>query len=844
MQSMSFKTAAARSAEQLLTELGSRLTGLTAAERANRLSQNGRNETVSTGNTARAIILRQLRSPFIYLLLAAAFISFLTGDRIEGGMIIMFMAVNTGLGFYQEYRAEQAARLLMKYWQQTVSVLVGGQAARVESRQLVPGDIIQLAAGDKIPADVRFLSAHDLQVDESILTGESIAVTKQATAMSAEPQEYFQATNIGFSGTSLTTGHAEAVVIGTGKNAALGDIVRLATATRSESTFEKEITAFSGVILKLVVVTLAFIFAFNLWLKGIGQIQELLIFAIALTVGIIPEALPIISIIALSRGAAAMAKRHVIVKRLSAINDLGSIDILCTDKTGTITKNIMAVADVNADDREQCLSYALLGAAANGGAASNPFDQALRREFHGTRPAAELIADEPFDPVRRRNSVIVRLTDGSRLLVTRGAPEAIMPLTDSKKDMIEVGRHLERQGLAGNRVLAIAIKRDPATDDVLKEESFGLELVGCVSFHDPLKDDAVAAARKAKQLGVQIKILTGDSKSVAGAIAQQMGLTDDPYAVITGEEFDALDNAAKHTALTTHHVFARLNPAQKFAILGMLQEHNSVGFLGEGFNDAPGLKMANVGLAVQGASDIARESADVILLDKSLLVIFDGIEQGRRVFVNIIKYLKLTLASNFGNFYAIAVVSLFIDFLPMLPVQILLVNLLSDMPMLALAADTVRLEDLKKPKHYSAKDVILTATVLGIVSSIFDFVTFATFRHLEPGNLQTLWFMESVLEELVFLYAARSTVSFFRAARPPFHLIMLSILAAGVAILTPFTRLGAELFRFAPPGLTQTLTVFGIVLVCFITTELVKSWLRKGEARSANHRIKKNNHAV
>lgn len=833
---LKFTDAAALEAEGVARRLNADATsGLSANEVAVRRAAAGWNEIARHKKSARDIFVRQVASPFIYLLMLAAGIALATGERLDAGMIVLFMVINTALGFFQEYRAEKAVDVLMQYWQDTTHALRDGKLALVKARELVPGDVVRLQAGDKIPADVRFLRTDGVTVDESVLTGESVSVAKDAAATQSAPRDYFEATSIGFSGTSLLTGEADAVVIATGKDAALGEIATLTTETKTVSAFEKQIGSFSTFILKLVVVTLAFVFALNLGLKGLGHVEELILFSIALTVGVIPEALPVVSTIAMSRGAQRMAGRKVIVKRLSAIDDLGSIDILCTDKTGTITQNLLHVADVHAADQDECLRLALLGSSFLGEKTKQPnnaFDVAIWRHVGaGVRKAsakAKKLGELPFDPVRRRNSVLIE-EGGARTLVVRGSADEVLPRCNDVPDPVALGTYLASQGLAGNRTIVVAAKRGMAAAAPTEDDERGLTLVGVISFHDPLKRDAAAAVRRAAALGVQIKILTGDSKEVAGAVAHKLHLVDDPLEVMTGATFDALEPHAQVQAVRDYHVFARVNPRQKFAILALLQQKNVVGFLGEGFNDAPGLKMANVGLAVEGASDIAKEAADVILLNRSLTVIFDGIEEGRRTFANTIKYLKVTLAGNFGNFYAVAVASFFIDFLPMQPVQILLLNLLTDVPMITIAADTVDASELRKPRHYDAKHIVLYASVLGFVSSIFDFATFAVFHKFGAGTLQAMWFTVSTLTEIGLIYSLRTSKFFLKGAKPSASIAALSVVAAVLAIAIPFSPIGGKLFGFTMPTPWHLMIGAVIVVTYLVATELVKLQLAKTE---------------
>jgi Mg2+-importing ATPase len=837
---ISYAEAAATDVQGAISALGANhALGLSASDVSARTDAFGTNELPRKRKSAASIMLRQLASPFIFLLAIAAGIAFATGEALDGGMIVLFTAINTILGFVQEFRAERAVETLMTFWQDKTHVLRAGKVFLIPSSGLVPGDIIRLQAGDKIPADVRFLSATNVTVDESILTGESVNVPKTADAVSPAPTDYYEAACIGFSGTALLTGDADAVVIATGKHAVIGEIAKLAAETKTVSAFEKEIGAFSGFILKLVVVTLAFVFALNVGLKGIGRIEELVLFSIALTVGVIPEALPVVSTIAMSRGALRMARRKVIVKRLSAIDDLGSIDVLCTDKTGTITQNVLHVADVRADDADECVRYALLGSSFLGEQKkqqNNAFDVALWKHADAaartTATKTRKLAEIPFDPQRRRNTVLVESADGGRTAITRGSPEEVLAVCDGVEDELALGRHLAQQGLAGNRVIAVAVRE--ARGD-LGDDDGGYRLVGIVSFHDPVKTSAFAAVRKAKMLGVQIKILTGDSKEVAGAVANKLRIIDDPLEVMTGAEFDALSHEERQPALARYHVFARMNPKQKFAVLALLQEKNTVGFLGEGFNDAPGLKMANVGLAVEGASDVAKESADVILLNKSLLVIFDGIEEGRRTFTNTVKYLKVTLSSNFGNFYAVATASFFISFLPMLPLQILLLNLLTDFPMIAIAADSVEIDELQKPRKYDAKRIFLAATVLGGVSSLFDFATFAVFMRFGEGYLQSMWFMVSALTELCLIYSLRTSKPFWRGQRPPLAMAAFTGLAAIAAVGLPFTAFGQDVLRFVRPGVEHLVLAAVIVATYMAATEMSKRWFMRAVNGASAH---------
>lgn len=811
--------------------------GLSMAEAKNRRKEYGENRLAESRVRPWKIFLRQFKSSFVYLLLAAAALSFLLGEMIEGLMIILFLVINTSLGFYQEYRSEQTVELLKRYIATKVRVRRDGAISSIDARDLVPGDIVVIEAGDSIPADIRMIETMNLAINEEPLTGESVPVKKESAPLTHATTEIYEAENIGFSGTAVVSGRGWGIVFAIGARTVLGDIARLAGTAARESKFEQELEKFSKFILYLVIATLAFIFIANIILKGWGEhIASLAIFSIALAVSVVPEALPIVMTFSLSRGARHLAKKHVVVKRLSAIEDLGSIQILCTDKTGTITENKLTVhATCESVHKESGRSGEIVFAANMGGSylalksrgtTPDPFDtalwEALSPEDQTRLASYHPIEDIPFDPVRKKNSVLLE-HDGNTILMVRGATEAILDAsTLNEEGRNNVLSWAAKEGYAGRRTLAIASKTISSReyDDVLDEAD--LAFIGCVSFIDPIKTSAREAIKQAIDLHVGIKILTGDSKEVAGTVAFNVGLAEDPAEAMTAREFFALSDLERDATLERINVFARVSPEEKYRIIELLQKKYQVGFLGEGINDAPALKLANVAIVVESASDIAREVADIILLEKGLGVIVGGIREGRSIFANTIKYIKSSLSSNFGNFYAVAISSLFIPFLPMLPLQILLVNLLSDFPAIAIATDTIDAKELREPKQYNIRKVIVFGTVLGIVSTVFDFITFASFYKISPEALQTHWFIVSILTEILFLYSIRTNKFFLKAQAPGITLALLSLSAVVATIIIPFTEFGHTLFRFISPSAQSMGLVLGIVATYFITTEAVK----------------------
>ncbi|MFA5134880.1 MAG: magnesium-translocating P-type ATPase [Patescibacteria group bacterium] len=836
---MDFSSYATKTVTKTAAELTTSIRGLANDETLRRRQQYGFNEIASAEPMWWHILRRQFTSPFIYLLIGAALLSFFLDEAINGILILLFVLLNAGLGFYQEYHSEKTLKLLKQYVTLKVKVRREGAEAVVLSRELVPGDVIIVEAGDIIPADIRFFKDNDLLINESVLTGESIHVSKSSEPLNKPIRELYKASNIGFSGTTVASGRGEGYVFAIGRETAMGAISRLSTETVRTSTFEKGIRKVSSFILRLILVTLVFVFIANIAIKGgSANVIEMVVFSVALAVSVIPEALPIVTTFSLSRGALHLAKNKVVVKRLSAIEDLGGIEVLCSDKTGTLTENKLKVERVKTPDphaggERSAIRYASLASEfftekLTGKNPNNAFDLALLNELSAEEKkslnAYAMVNEVPFDPQRRRNSVLVQRNDAHELIV-RGAPEAVLPYCAglSAQQTGEFNAWIANEGAAGCRVLAIAHKKFGAQHEyTTNQEERGLSLDGIISFADPIKESTKQTITRALRLGVQLKILTGDSKEVAGAVAQKVGLITDPKDVITGDQFQAMPDLRQQKAVGQHAVFARISPEQKFRIIELLKQKFEVGFLGEGINDAPALKSANVGLVVQGASDIAREASDVILLEKSLGVIIDGITEGRKVFANTIKYIKATLASNFGNFFAVAIASLLIDFLPMLPLQILLLNLLSDFPMIAIAADTVDTNELKKPRNYNIREIALLALVLGIVSTVFDFIFFAIFYRIGPSVLQTNWFIGSILTELALLFSIRTKFFCLRARRPARPLLWLSVVAAVVAIALPATGIGQSLFKFTAPHMHDILLIVGIVVCYFVITETVK----------------------
>lgn len=820
-----------KSSQDILNSFSTSLeTGLTAEQIVKNAQQYGKNILLNHEVSWFHIFYKQFASPFIYLLAAIGVLAYFLEGTLDAIMIFSLLLINALIGFYQEYKAHRQAQQIKAILTDKTQVIREGTVQVIPIDELVVADIVILKAGDIIPADVRLLETENLTIDESLLTGESHPVVKNTQPAAREVETVFEAANIGFRGTTVISGKAKAVVIATGANTQVGALSALQIQPMMQSSFARSMQTFSQFILYVVIATIVLLFIAHYTLStGTISTVNLIIFCMVLGISIVPESLPVVTIFSLVRGAHKLAKNKVIIKRLAAIEDLGSVQVLCTDKTGTLTENTLKVAQIFAQDVQQTVRYALLtfGSTGRKEFAEQGFEKPLY-EFL-TQPEKQIFSDcvleheVPYDPLRRHSSAVV-VCDKQRLLLVSGVTIDIVPLcslsAEKAQDAIAQAQEQEAQG---RRVLAVAAKKLSQTEPFSESLETSLELIGLIAFEDPLKETVIKSLEKARSLGVAIKVLSGDTREVCASVGRKINLITDDSQLITGDEFSSKSQAEKERLVEQCVFFARVLPEQKYEIISLLEKNYDVGYLGDGINDVPALKISQVSIAVSNSADVARDAADIILLQKSLGVIVDAIHEGRIIFANIVKYIQCTLSANFGHFYSLAITSLFIDFLPVLPTQILLIDLLTDLPLIAISADTVGSWQLRRPKKYDVYTVATVSALFGLVIMAADFsVVYMFYDPSHPAVLQTNWFISTILIELSSFYSIRTPEFFLKAKRPPLAVTLISLGVAFLALTVPYTTIGQKVLHFAPPSRADLATIFLVVLFYFVVTECLK----------------------
>lgn len=851
--------AAARSpAEEVLRQLGSSTAGLSAEEAVARRERFGPNEVVhEERRTVWRRLGENLRNPLVILLVVLAAISLATGDVKGAAMMSVMFVLGVVLRYSQEARADAAARELQAMVSTTATVIRDGQKQEIPLRDLVPGDVICLAAGDMVPGDIRLLSARDLFVNQAALTGESLPVEKTAEAdRRPDLSNPLEATSLCFMGTNVESGTATAVVVATGGQTYFGLLAKSVTLPAVATSFDTGINRFTWLMISLMAVMVPAVFLINGLTKG--NWLEAFMFALAVAVGLTPEMLPMIVTVNLSKGALAMSRRKVIVKRLAAIQNFGAMDVLCTDKTGTITEGRVVLEkhiDIHGNESDEVLKYAFLNSFYQTGLKSM-LDVAIL-EHQDLQADLQVgsryrkVDEIPFDFVRRRMSVVVHEEGNGQLLICKGAVEellslcttvvddgAVVPLDDRRRREALVQVH--RLNEEAFRVLALGLKRLPAEERLYTvNDETELTLMGFLAFLDPPKATAAEAVRALADLGVRVKILTGDNEVVTRRICQEVGLgtvTNGPGAgdVLLGSQIEVMTDEQLAEAVDRVSIFAKLAPTHKERVIRLLRARGHVvGFMGDGINDAPALRAADVGISVNSAVDIAKESSDIILLENSLLVLRDGVQEGRKVFGNIIKYIKMAASSNFGNMFSMVGGSLFLPFLPMLPLQILTNNLLYDLSQTAIPTDNVDAEWLAKPRKWAVDEIRRFITVIGPISSIFDYATFAIMLFVfgawakpdlyHQQLFHTGWFVESLFTQTLIIHVIRTNKIPFLQSRASRGLTLTSLAIVSVGALLPVSPLAEVLGFVRLPALYWPLLAV-MLLTYVVLTQLVKSW--------------------
>lgn len=819
------------SLDEAYGQVDSSTRGLTANEAAQRLSLGNATMRKPT-HAAWALLLNQFRSPLVLLLLAAMAISLSLGDRMDVLMVLAVVLMSTMLGFWQEYRASNAVAALLNLILTKATVLRDGSEIEIPVHEVVTGDITILNAGDTIPGDGLLVESKDLFVDESALTGESYPSEKKTGSVPANAKQS-ERTNAVFEGTHVVSGTARALIMATGTQTELGSISERLRLRAPETEFERGLRRFGELLIRVTLVFVIMIFAINVFFHR--PVLESFMFALALAVGMTPELLPAIVSITLARGAKRMAEEQVIVRRLSSIENFGSMSVLCSDKTGTLTEGRVKLhAAVDADGRESSSVrlHAVLNATFESGF-TNPIDEALRFDAAVKTEGCSKFDEVPYDFIRKRLSVVVaHEANASHLMITKGAFANVMatctkvatdkgeiPLANMREAL---QRRFHDYSVAGHRVLGIAT-RDVSGDPIInKDDERDMTFQGFLLFEDPPKADVMIAINELQKLGVSFKLITGDNQLVARCLSQNIGIKNPK--LLTGSELRELSDAALIKRVGEIDIFAETEPNQKERILIALRKSGEVvGYLGDGINDASALHAADVGISVDSAVDVAKEAADIILMRHDLGVLARGVRNGRITFANTLKYIYITTSANFGNMFSMAGASFFIPFLPLLPKQILLNNFLSDLPALTIATDSVDTEQVSLPRRLDHRFIRRFMITFGLVSSVFDYLTFGAllivFRATE-AQFQTGWFIESLMTELFIVMVIRTHRPFFRSM-PGRILAIATLLVAATTMTLPYTALG-KTFGLVPLPWHIMLTLIGITTLYLLASELVK----------------------
>lgn len=802
---------------------------------------------IEDGEWVAIRFLRSFLSPLSLLLITLSLLSYLTGEHSGAFMIAIMVFLSTVLTFTQEYKSNNAAKRLIALVSAKALVVRADVEQEVDLKHLVPGDVIRLSVGDMIPADVRLINSKDLFINQASLTGESLPTEKSSTCINERVSSPYDWSNLAYMGSYVVSGMGSAIVIRTGERSFFGQLAQETTKQVKQSTFDKGINQFTWLMIRIMLFMIPAVFLINGLVKG--DWLEAGLFAIAVGVGLAPEMLPMLVTVNLAKGAIALAKKKVIIKRLNAVQNLGAMNILCADKTGTLTQNEIILEkhiDVDGQDSAQVLDYAYLNSHYQTGL-KNLMDVAILKhvevheKLHDDN-TYQKIDEIPFDFQRRRLSVVVRKNNERDILICKGAVEEIfsscrfaqsqgelIPLTsDHFAKLKAIVSDLNQDGF---RVIAIAMREEAASEKAYGvADECDLVLLGYVAFLDPPKESAKAAIEALQAGGVQIKILTGDNEIITRKVCREVGLPI--HQMMSGSEVDSLNDEQLAAKAMDVQIFSKMTPQQKARIIRLLRgEGRVVGYMGDGINDGPALKTADVSISVDSAADIAKESADIILLEKSLLVLYQGVLEGRRVFGNLMKYLKMSASSNFGNMFSMLGASALLPFLPMAPVQILLNNLLYDFSQTAVPTDTVDPEYLSQPREWNIRGLALFIFYIGPISSIFDYLTFGLLWFYVKANtlelspiFQTGWFIESLLSQTLIVYVIRTGKIPFVESKPSLPLVLTTLSVCALGISLPYLAIGRYL-QMVPLPEIYWLGLLVLISSYLLLTQLVKTWI-------------------
>lgn len=826
------------STTETLQQLQAAKEGLTSDDAKVRLGRYGSNLLKPPKRSdVFTLLIAQFKSPLILILFFATGLSFFLHEPVDAFIILAIVLVSGLLGFWQERGASNAVEKLLSIVRITAAVLRDGRVKETPVEEIVPGDIVILDAGDIVPGDCLVQESKDLFVDEAMMTGETFPVEKTVAILPVETP-LGQRTNSLWMGTHVVSGSGQALVVNTGKETECGKLSERLKLRPPETDFERGIRQFGYFLMEITLVMVVAIFAINVYLAR--PVLDSFLFSLALAVGLTPQLLPAIISINLAHGAKRMAQDKVIVKRLASIENFGSMNVICSDKTGTLTEGIVhlqSALDAKGDPSDRVLLYAYLNAFYETGF-TNPIDEAIRRHRQFDLTGYEKADEIPYDFIRKRLSILVSHAD-TRLMVTKGALKNVLAVCSGVEagngSVVDIAgmqdaihKHFEEFSKQGCRTLGIAYKDIGTRPSIHKDDEMGMTFLGFLVLFDPPKPNIVDIIDQLKHLGVSLKVITGDNQLVAASVSRQMGLSE--TRIITGPDLAQLSDNALLQRVVDVDVFAEIEPNQKERIiLALRKAGNVVGYMGDGINDASALHAADVGISVESAVDVAKEAADIVLLEKGLGVLVQGVREGRTTFANTLKYVFMATSANFGNMFSMAGVSLLLPFLPLLPKQILLTNLLTDFPEMTIATDNVDNEMVDHPRRWDIKAIRKFMMTFGLVSSVFDYLTFGALLlvlHATQDQFRTGWFLESVCSASLIVLVIRSRKPFFKS-RPSTYLLVATLFTVVLTMILPFTPLSG-LFGFSPLSLSFLLPIGLIVVGYIISAEIAKRIFYKG----------------